>query len=290
MVEIGGSFRILDILKEAEVEIVEVGSTNKCHLKDYEQAITKNTVALLKVHPSNFEINGFSESVPVEKVAKLAHSRGLFCFHDWGSGSFYKFKQQRLRKYFTVQQELSAGPDILAFSGDKLLGGVQAGILLGKSKIITKMREHSLYRALRLDKVAISLLEATLESYLDINKLQDMVPTVRLLELSNEEILTNIKSFLKQLKLKKDTSWNYKIIKTKSLTGGGALPETQIESTAIVFSHPKWSSSKLQEWFRSQPTPVIVRIQDEQVLLDFRTILPHDTAALLSIISKLFSE
>ena len=125
---------------------------------DYEKAITENTVAFLKVHPSNYEIQGYTESVPVEKVAKLAHSYGLLCFHDWGSGSFYKFKQKGLSEYFTVQQELSLGPDLLTFSGDKLIGGIQAGILLGKRKIINKIRNHPLFRTFRLDKVSISLM------------------------------------------------------------------------------------------------------------------------------------
>jgi len=289
LVEIGGSFRILDIMKESGVKIVEIGSTNKCHLLDYEKAITKNTVALLKVHPSNYEIQGYTESVHVEKISKLAHSYGLFCFHDWGSGSFYKFKQQKLCEYFTVQQELSFGPDILTFSGDKLLGGIQAGLLLGKAEIIHKIRTHPLYRTFRLDKISIGLMEATLEAYLDINTLPEMVPTIHMLELTSNELLAYVKSFKSKLKIKKKSDWNCEIVKTDSIPGGGALPETSIESIAIVLSNPKWSSNKLQKWFRDQTTPVIVRIHEEQIWIDFRTILPRDTSELLSIVSKLIT-
>tara|TARA_Y100001970_G_scaffold273474_1_gene371752 strand:+ start:159 stop:1553 length:1395 start_codon:yes stop_codon:yes gene_type:complete len=287
LVEIGGSFRILDILKESGVKIVEIGSTNKCHLIDYEQAITENTVAFLKVHPSNYQIQGYTESVPIEKVSKLAHSHGLLCFHDWGSGSFYKFKQKGLSEYFTVQQELSLGPDLLTFSGDKLLGGIQAGILLGKRKIIHQLKNHPLYRTFRLDKVSISLMEATLEAYLDINNLTEKIPTIRLLEQTSDEILKNVNSFKSKLKLKRNSNWSIEIVKTNSLTGGGALPEKEIESIALVISNPKWSSLKLQKWFRNQSPPVIVRIHEEQIWLDFRTILPKDKDELLSIVNKL---
>ena len=269
---------------------MQIGSTNKCHLGDYEKAITKNTVALLKVHPSNYEIKGYTESVSVEKISKLAHSKGLFCFHDWGSGSFYKFKQKGLHEYFTAQQELSVGADLLTFSGDKLLGGVQAGVLLGKSEIINKIRNHPLYRTFRLDKVSIGLLEATLEAYLDLKKLPEIVPTVRMLELTPREIISNVKSFKRKLKLKKNTTWNCEIVKTDSLTGGGGLPEKELDSIALVLSHPKWSSNKIQKWLRSQPIPVIVRIHEEKIWLDFRTILPNDISELLSVLTKLMSK
>ena len=158
LVEIGGSFRVPDIMREAGVKMVEVGTTNRCRLSDYEKAFTKNTAAILKVHPSNYKILGFTESVKVEKLSKLAHSKGIPCFYDWGSGSFYRFQQSGLSEYPTVEQELSYIPDLLAFSGDKLLGGIQAGILLGKTGIIQKLRKSPLYRTFRLDKVTLTLM------------------------------------------------------------------------------------------------------------------------------------
>ena len=290
LVEIGGSFRIPDIMREAGVKLVEVGTTNRCRLTDYEQAITENTAALLKVHPSNYEIHGFTESVSVDKMSKLAHSKGLFCFHDWGSGSFYKFRQRGLSEYATAEQELSAGPDLLAFSGDKLLGGVQAGVLLGKAENIKKLRNHALYRALRLDKVTLGLFEATLEAYLDLDSLPEKVPTVGLLELRRNEIRVKVQDFLNQLKLPKKTAWKCELRETESRAGGGALPELPLESAALVFSHPNRSSNELQEWFRSQTVPVIVRIHEEQIWLDFRTILPRDTDELLTIVTQLITD
>lgn len=289
LVEIGGSFRIPDIMREAGVKLVEVGTTNRCRLADYEQALTENTAALLKVHPSNYEIHGFTESVSVEKMAKLAHSKGLLCFHDWGSGSFYKFSQGGLSEYSTAEQELSAGPDLLAFSGDKLLGGIQAGVLLGKAENIQKLRKHALYRALRLDKVTLGLFEATLEAYLDLKTLAEIVPTVGLLELTSKELREKVNGFLQQLNLPNTTAWKCELRETESRTGGGALPELPIESAALVLSHPMRSSNELQDWFRSQSVPVIVRIHEDQIWLDFRTILPHDNEDLLRVLTRLIS-
>ncbi|MDG1176679.1 MAG: L-seryl-tRNA(Sec) selenium transferase, partial [SAR324 cluster bacterium] len=289
LVEIGGSFRIPDIMREAGVKLVEVGTTNRCRLADYEQALTENTAALLKVHPSNYEIQGFTEEVSVEKMAQLAHSKGLLCFHDWGSGSFYKFRQRGLSEYSTAEQELSAGPDLLAFSGDKLLGGIQAGVLLGKAENIQKMRQHALYRALRLDKVTLGLFEATLEAYLDLKTLAENVPTVGLLELTREEIREKVNNFLKLLKLPDITDWKCELRETESRTGGGALPELPIESAALILSHPQKSANELQNWFRSQTVPVIVRIHEDQIWLDFRTILPQDNEELLRVLSVLIS-
>ena len=289
LVEIGGSFRIPDIMREAGVKLVEVGTTNRCRLADYEQALTENTAALLKVHPSNYEIQGFTEEVSVEILAQLAHSKGLLCFHDWGSGSFYKFRQRGLSEYSTAEQELSAGPDLLAFSGDKLLGGIQAGVLLGKAENIQKLRQHALYRALRLDKVTLGLFEATLEAYLDLKTLAENVPTVGLLELTREEIREKVNNFLKLLKLPDITDWKCELRETESRTGGGALPELPIESAALILSHPQKSANELQNWFRSQTVPVIVRIHEDHIWLDFRTILPQDNEELLRVLSVLIS-
>ncbi len=259
LVEIGGSFRIPDIMREAGVKLVEVGTTNRCRLADYEQALTET------------------------------HSKGLLCFHDWGSGSFYKFRQRGLSEYSTAEQELSAGPDLLTFSGDKLLGGIQAGVLLGKAENIQKLRQHALYRALRLDKVTLGLFEATLEAYLDLKTLAENVPTVGLLELTREDIRKKVNVFLKLLKLPDNTAWKCELRETESRTGGGALPELPIESAALILSHPQKSANELQNWFRSQTVPVIVRIHEDQIWLDFRTILPQDNEELLRVLSVLIS-
>ena len=289
LVEIGGSFRVPDIMREAGVRMVEVGTTNRCRLSDYENAFTKNTAAILKVHPSNYKILGFTESVSVEKLSILAHSKGIPCFYDWGSGSFYQFQQSGLRETKTVKQELSFSPDLLTFSGDKILGGIQAGILLGKKEIINKMRKSPLYRTFRLDKVTLTLLEATLEAYMDIKSLPDKVPTIFLLEQTVEEISMKAKDFLAKIKIKNKSLWVLEIRKTESKTGGGAVPDINLDSTALVLSHPKWSVFELQKWFRSQPVPVITRVHEDKVWLDFRTIFHKDFDELLKVFSRLVS-
>ena len=289
LVEIGGSFRVPDIMREAGVKMVEVGTTNRCRLSDYEIALSKNTAAILKVHPSNYKILGFTESVSVERLSKLAHSKGIHCFYDWGSGSFYKFNQSGLREYTTVEQELSYSPDLMAFSGDKLLGGIQAGIMLGKTEIIQNLRKSPLYRTFRLDKITLTLMEYTLEAYMDINSLPDKVPTVFLLEQTLEEIYKNTKNFLSKISIKKDSLWNLEIQKTESKTGGGAMPDLNLGSTALVLCHPKLSALELQKWFRSQPVPVITRVHEDKVWLDFRTIFKKDYDELLAVFSRLIS-
>ncbi len=289
LVEIGGSFRVPDIMSEAGVKMVEVGTTNRCRISDYEKAFTKNTAAILKVHPSNYKILGFTESVSVKNLSKLAHSRGIPCFYDWGSGSFYQFKNSSLREYATVEQELSYSPDLLTFSGDKILGGIQAGILLGKAGIIQKLRKSPLYRTFRLDKVNLTLMEATLEAYMDIKSLPNQVPTIFLLEQTAEEIYDKANDFLSKINLKNKALWNLEVRETESKTGGGALPDLKLCSTAVVLSHPHWTVLELQKWFRSQPVPVITRVHEDHVWLDFRTIFQNDFDELLKVFSRLTS-
>ena len=192
-------------------------------------------------------------------------------------------------EYTTVEQELSYSPDLLAFSGDKLLGGSQAGILLGKTEIIQKLRKNALYRTFRLDKVTLTLLEATLEAYMDIKSLPDQVPTVFLLEQTVEEISDKVKAFMAKINITKKSLWNLEIRDTESKTGGGAMPDLTLGSAALVLSHPKWTALELQNWFRSQPVPVITRVHEDQVWLDFRTIFQKDMDELLKVFSRLIS-
>ncbi len=194
-----------------------------------------------------------------------------------------------MSEYTTVEQELSYIPDILAFSGDKLLGGIQAGILLGKTGIIQKLRKSPLYRTFRLDKVTLTLLEATLESYMDIKSLPDQVPTVFLLEQTAKDISDKIKDFLVKINITEESLWSLEILETESKTGGGTMPDLNLGSSALVLTHPKWSALELQKWFRSQPVPVITRVHEDQVWLDFRTIFQKDFDELLKVFSRLIS-
>mgnify|MGYP001174506880 FL=1 len=287
LVEIGGSFRIPDILREAGVTLVEVGTTNRTRLSDYEQAITENTAALLKVNPSNYEMRGFTAEVTLPELANLAHQHNLTALYDWGSGSFYRFAQGPLLGHPTATQVLDSGVDVIAFSGDKLLGGVQAGLILGRATLVQQLRKHPLYRALRLDKGTLALLEETLAAYLDPTHVPERIPTVRMLEESKDEIRTRAEYTLARLKLSQDSCFTCELRETESLAGGGALPELTLPSLALVLKHTEQSAQQLQTRLRGAPVPVIARIQDECVWLDFRTVLPGEFADLADALNAL---
>ena len=280
LVEIGGSFRIPDIMRESGAILVEVGTTNRTRLSDYEQAINENTAAILKVHPSNYVIEGFTESVEISKLVKLAKARGLYCLHDWGSGTFYQFEQKALQNYPTVQQEIQKRADIICFSADKLLGAVQGGIILGSKAAIEKMRKHPLYRVLRADKVTLGLLESVLEACFEPESLKEKVTSIRLLERTPEEIRAQATQMLDKFFPESDSGWIVRIEETDSRTGGGALPELPLPSSAMVISHPRYKAQEIQNWLRSQSIPVIVRVQTESVWFDFRTVFEEDEKVL----------
>ncbi len=287
LVEIGGSFRIPDIMKESGAKLVEVGTTNRTRVADYEYAISENTAAILKVHPSNYVIHGFTESVDISQLVKLSRLHRLMCLHDWGSGTFYQFRQPALHSYPTAQKEIQAGPDVLCFSADKLLGGVQGGIVLGSSEAIGRMRRHPLYRTLRPDKVCLAIMENVLEKYFDPRSLPEKIPTIGLLEKTTESIRKQAGKVLKQLPLSSHPTWTGTLQVTESRTGGGALPELPLPSCALVISHPEVDAQELQSWLRSRPLPVIVRLQDEQIRLDFRTVLDRDVDELTATLEEM---
>jgi L-seryl-tRNA(Ser) seleniumtransferase len=289
LVEIGGSFRIPDIMSESGAVLVEVGTTNRTRLSDYEQAINENTAAILKVHPSNYVIEGFTESVEIPRLVELAKARGLYCLHDWGSGTFYQFEQKGLKDYPTAQQEIGKGVDVLSFSADKLLGAVQGGIILGRKEAVDKMRSHPLYRALRADKVTLGIIETVLGAYFEPESLKENITGIGLLERTVEEIREQAHKTKDSLQTNPDSEWKVSIQETDSRTGGGALPELPLPSCALVIQHHRFKAQQIQEWLRSQPTPVIVRIMAESVWLDFRTIFKEDEETLLNSLNLLIS-
>ena len=286
LVEIGGSFRIPDIMREAGCELVEVGTTNRTRLSDYEAAITERTAALLKVHPSNYTLVGFTEEVGLAELAQLARQHHLHSLYDWGSGSFYAFQQQGLRNYPTAQQVLASGVDVVAFSGDKLLGGVQAGLLLGKGALLNAIRRHPLYRAFRLDKLALSTLEALLRLYWDPEQVPEQLLTPHLLERTPDAIRTVAEDVLSALQ--PQAPWSVSAQPMTSLTGGGALPELQLPSWGLVLRHKTRSAQALQEQLRQhRPVPVIGRVVEEALWLDFRTLLPGEAPELQACLQHL---
>ena len=277
LVEIGGGFRVPEVMKESGAILAEVGTTNKTRLSDYENALDENTKMLVKVHRSNFDIVGFKQDTSLEEVASLAKERGIISYYDLGGGaasSLACFNSEP-----APQKLIKTGVDLLSFSGDKLFGSVQAGIILGKKELIAKLRKNQLLRMLRSDKITLALLASTVLSYLD--KDYNSVPTVFLLSRSTSEL----KSVAKRIN---NSCKNIaSIIDTATFGGGGTLPNVKIQSVALAFKAKKGQKiENLERDFRQKG--VIGRIENESFLLDLRSVLPSDESALITAINSIF--
>ena len=269
LVEIGGAFRIPEIIKLSGGVPVEVGTTNKTHLKDYENAISEETGALLKVHTSNYKILGFTESVSNEEISYLARENELVSINDLGSGQFVDFSKFGLPYEPTVKEILDSGIDIVTFSGDKLLGGPQAGIIVGKKKYIEKMKKNQLTRALRVDKMTLASLEATLKLYLDEKDALEHIPTLHMISLSKERLFgkadvlkTKLSSFDFDIRIEED----------KAEVGGGSYPASYLESVAVKLTHRKLHATEIERRLLEVEIPIITRIKDNSIILDMRTL------------------
>ena len=269
LVEIGGAFRIPEIIKLSGGVPVEVGTTNKTHLKDYANAITEETGALLKVHTSNYKILGFTESVSNEEISYLARENELVSINDLGSGQFIDFSRFGLPYEPTVKEILDSGIDIVTFSGDKLLGGPQAGIIVGKKKYIEKMKKNQLTRALRVDKMTLASLEATLKLYLDEKEALEHIPTLHMISLSKERLFgkadvlkTKLSSFDFDIRIEED----------KAEVGGGSYPASYLESVAVKLTHRKLHATEIERRLLEVEIPIITRIKDNSIILDMRTL------------------
>ncbi|MBF1209786.1 MAG: L-seryl-tRNA(Sec) selenium transferase [Gemella morbillorum] len=269
LVEIGGAFRIPEIIKLSGGVPVEVGTTNKTHLKDYENAITEETGALLKVHTSNYKILGFTESVSNEEISYLARENELVSINDLGSGQFVDFSKFGLPYEPTVKEILDSGIDIVTFSGDKLLGGPQAGIIVGKKKYIEKMKKNQLTRALRVDKMTLASLEATLKLYLDEKDALEHIPTLHMISLSKERLFG--KADVLKTKLS-DLDFDIRIEEDKAEVGGGSYPASYLESIAVKLTHRKLHATEIERRLLEVEIPIITRIKDNSIILDMRTL------------------
>lgn len=269
LVEIGGAFRIPEIIKLSGGVPVEVGTTNKTHLKDYENAITEETGALLKVHTSNYKILGFTESVSNEEISYLARENELVSINDLGSGQFVDFSKFGLPYEPTVKEILDSGIDIVTFSGDKLLGGPQAGIIVGKKKYIEKMMKNQLTRALRVDKMTLASLEATLKLYLDEKDALEHIPTLHMISLSKERLFG--KADVLKTKLS-DLDFDIRIEEDKAEVGGGSYPASYLESVAVKLTHRKLHATEIERKLLEVEIPIITRIKDNELILDMRTL------------------
>ena len=277
LVEIGGGFRVPEVMKESGAILAEVGTTNKTRLSDYENALDENTKMLVKVHRSNFDIVGFKQDTSLEEVASLAKERGIISYYDLGGGAVSHLACCDPEP--VPQKLVKTGVDLLSFSGDKLFGSVQAGIILGKKELIAKLRKNQLLRMLRSDKITLALLASTVLSYLD--KDYNSVPTVFLLSRSTSEL----KSVAKRIN---NSCKNIaSIIDTATFGGGGTLPNVKIQSVALAFKAKKGQKiENLERDFRQKG--VIGRIENQCFLLDLRSVLPSDESALITAINSIF--
>ncbi|MBO8143895.1 MAG: L-seryl-tRNA(Sec) selenium transferase [Thermodesulfobacterium sp.] len=289
LVEIGGSFRIPEVMKWAGCILKEVGTTNKTHLFDYENAITENTAMLLKVHRSNFEIVGFTKEVSLEELVNLGKRFGIPVMKDLGSGCFVDFSEYGMKKELTVQEVLKAGVDIVTFSGDKLLGGPQAGIILGKKELIEKIKKNPLNRALRIDKLTLAGLEATLRLYRDKALAIEHIPVLKMIFTPKQKLHKKAKYLLRKLKELKLKNFNFKVVETINKTGGGALPTLDLISYAVAVES-KFSPQAVQKTLRENDPPIITRIDEDKLLIDVRCLFDKDYEEIIKAFKKFKDE
>ncbi|HXH83944.1 MAG TPA: L-seryl-tRNA(Sec) selenium transferase, partial [Candidatus Tectomicrobia bacterium] len=276
LVEIGGGFRIPDVMRQSGAVLVEVGTTNRTRLADYANAITERTGALLRVHASNFRVIGFTESVPIEALASLARERGLLLIDDLGSGALLDTAAYGLAHEPMPRESLAAGADVVLFSGDKLLGGPQAGIAVGKREPIERMRRHPLARAARMDKTTIAGLGATLRLYVT-GQAAERIPVWRMIAAPLPSLSRRARRWARAL------GEGAFVVETRSMVGGGSLPEESLPTRALALAPPRGvSPDELALRLRRHDPPVIARIERDLVLLDPRTVDPRDDGVVIA--------
>ena len=288
LVEIGGDFRVPDVLSQSGGTLREVGTTNRTKLADYEKAIDQTTRLILRVHPSNYRIVGFTSTPTVFELSALAHKHGILLYEDIGSGALIDLGEFGLNDEPVVSHSIAAGADVVSFSGDKLLGGPQSGIIAGRREVIDQLRSHPLYRALRVDKIAYAALEATLEAYRRGTATSE-IPVLQMLSAGQQEIEERVESFTNLLreKLGADSNLRFEIVNGTSAIGGGAAPAVELKTKLLALTHKKLSVLRLEQRLRASDPPVIARIVEKRVVIDLRTVSESDEPELIEIISSL---
>ncbi|MBP4132664.1 L-seryl-tRNA(Sec) selenium transferase [Gallibacterium anatis] len=288
LIEIGGAFRIPDIMQQAGCKLVEVGTTNRTHLRDYAQAINENTAFLLKVHSSNYQIVGFTKSVSEEELVQLGQEKNIPVITDLGSGALIDFRDYGLPHEPQVQQKVAAGVDLISFSGDKLLGGPQAGIIVGKKALIEQLQQHPLKRVLRCDKVILSALEATLRLYLEPENLPKSLPTLSALSKTTAELQPQAQQLLQALQSKLGDRFDLMIELCDAQIGSGAQPMTKIASLAVTLQAKSAKSEDLYQlitMLKALSQPIIGRVENNKLWLDLRSVAKIET--LLTMVNEL---
>ena len=275
LVEVGGKFRIPDVMKSSNAHLVEIGTTNKTHLEDYEDAISENTGAFLKVHTSNFKILGFTESVSIEELCKLGREKDIPVIEDIGSGVLIDLSEYGLEYEPTVQDSIKAGVDVVSFSGDKLLGGPQAGIIVGKKKYIDKMKKNPLTRAFRIDKFTATILEMIFHEYLNEENAIKNIPVLSLITKDLKEIEKNTNDLFNKIENLENVA-DINVEDTFSQIGGGSLPAERIKSKSVTIMPKNISTQSLEAKLRAGKNPVVGRISEEKLILDMRTVLEDE--------------
>jgi L-seryl-tRNA(Ser) seleniumtransferase len=280
LVEIGGGFRVPDVMKQSGAKLVEVGTTNRVHLRDYEEALSEPTGVVMRAHRSNFKIIGFTEEPELKDIVEVAHKAGVIVVDDLGSGSFIDTAKYSLAHEPTVQEILSAGVDVVTFSGDKLLGGPQAGIIVGRKDLIAKIKKHPLARAVRADKIALAGITATLLHYLK-DEAEREIPIWQMISMEREQVKARAEAWW-------DTLGQGEVIESESTVGGGSLPGESIKTWVLALGVK--SPDKFMSKLRASNPPLIARTENDRILLDPRTVLPEQDETLLSILKSLLSE
>ena len=271
LVEIGGGFRIPDVMKQSGAKLVEVGTTNKVRLSDYQSAMEDSTALIMRVHPSNFKIIGFTEEPELKDIVETAHQAGIFVIDDLGSGTLLDTSKYGLAHEPTVQESLSAGVDVVCFSGDKLLGGPQAGIIVGRKALIDKIKKHPLARAVRADKVCLAGISATLLHYLKDDAERE-IPIWKMMSLTLKQVKGRAEAWMNEL-------GQGNVVEGESTVGGGSLPGESFKT--YLLSLDVKSPDKFLKKLRKQHPPIIARTENDKILLDPRTVLPEQEGALL---------
>ncbi len=286
LVEIGGSFRVPDVMRESGCKLVEVGTTNRTYIRDFEAAITPETAALMLVHTSNFRIVGFTAEPTVRELAELAHRHNLPLIYDIGSGALLPALAEELREEPVVKQALDDGADLVLFSADKILGAAQGGIAAGRKDLVEKLRRHPLYRAFRVDKLTLRAVETTLQLYLHSEKRAETIPTLRMLKRTLASISDEAAALATAL-----TRANGKLealcLEESSRLGSGSLPERNIPTRVVALRHATLPAAEFGAKLREHTPPIFTRIQDDRVYIDPRTLLPGDGDEIVRAVTAL---
>ena len=288
LVEIGGDFRVPDVMTQSGASLVEVGTTNRTRVADYERAITDNTRLILRVHPSNYRIVGFTATPEVAELAELARRNEILLYEDAGSGAILDFSEYGLSDEPIINQSVVSGADVVSFSGDKLLGGSQAGLIVGRGEVIDFIRKHPLYRALRVSKLIYGALEATLESFRK-ETVKSEIPVLKMISTSYKELRERTNNFAEVLgqKMGEDPAFAVAVRDGNSVIGGGSAPAVQPKTSLLILTPRNVTVSKLETKLRSSKPSVVTRVSEDKVVIDLRTVSETEERELMEILVDL---